>query len=185
MLIDSDILLWRSRYDEALELRGIPAKYQYPILPDVSVQGEVVIDTYSDLVDTQIFFESTPKIKTLRRYGWVIDNSDELPIIVHCSWNLPNVQKDSIFRFSGIYSEVEDKIFRVTEISYIVECPDHIICQVVPIYEDQLVGRTEVEISKTFTTSNHFLRPHSDYRGNPIVTKEQGVVRKRDAGKEV
>ena len=178
-LIGDDILLWRARYAEALTLRGIPAIYQYPLMPDTSVQGEAVVDSYSDPQDVQIFFESTPKVKTLKRYGWVVDNSDELPILIHCSWNLPHVQKDALFKFSGMYSEVGDKVFRVTEITYLIECPDHIVCQVVPVYEDQIVGRTEVEVANTFNTSNHFIKPHSDYRGNPIVTKEQGVVRSR------
>lgn len=169
-LIQSDILLMRNRYDEALELQGIPCKYQYPILPGSNVQGEPEIDSYSIMEDTYIFFDSTPKIKTFRRYGWVVENDESLPFLIHCSWNLPHVQKDSLFRFGGQYTNVPDRVFRVTEITYDAQAPDHLVCQVVPVYDEQAVGYTRKEITKKFTTSNHFIKQPVDYRGHPYDT---------------
>ena len=64
-LIGEDIKLMRARYDEALEMQGIPCRYQFPNLPDSNTQGEPVVDSYSSPQDTYIFFESTPKVKTL------------------------------------------------------------------------------------------------------------------------
>ena len=177
-LVGRDVTIWRKRYDEALTLNGIPAKYQYPYLADTNTQGESVVDTYSEPMDTFIFFDSNPKIKTIKRYGWVVDNDADLPFLVHCSWNLPHVQKDSLFLFSGQYSEMPDRVFRVTEITYMIDSPDHLVCQVVPVYDkDQLVGKTDKEIAKKFNRSNYFIQPDVDYRGNPIVTKDQGVTR--------
>ena len=98
-LIQSDITLMRDRYDEALELQGIPCRYQFPNLASTNDQGDPVVDSYSNFYDTHIFFDGNPKIKTIKRYGWVVANSDELPFLIHCSWNLPHVQKDSIFAF--------------------------------------------------------------------------------------
>lgn len=172
-LIQSDILLMRSRYDEALELQGIPCKYQYPNLASTNSQGDVVVDSYSDMIDTHIFFDGNPKVKTIKRYGWVVANSDELPFLIHCSWNLPKVQKDSVFRMAGLYSEVKDRIFRVTAISYDLQCADHIVAQVVPCYDEKyLTGRTDKEIAQTFNKSSHFLKSNSDYRGEPYKVKE-------------
>ena len=171
-LIGRDILLMRSRYDEALSMQGVPAKYQYPILPDSNVQGEPVIDSYSDYVETHIFFDGSPKLKTFRRYGWVVDNDKNLPFLIHCSFNLPKVQKDSLFTMSGQYSELPDRVFRVTEITYDMQAADHLVCQVVPVYEQQAVGRTRKEIEKTYDKSHTFLKPKTDYRGNYHTTKE-------------
>lgn len=172
-LIQSDILLMRSRYDEALQLQGIPCKYQYPNFASTNSQGDVVVDSYSDMIDTHIFFDGNPKVKTIKRYGWVVANSDELPFLIHCSWNLPKVQKDSVFRMAGLYSEVKDRIFRVTAISYDLQCADHLVAQVVPCYdEDSLTGRTDKEIAQTFNRSNHFLKGNYDYRGEPYKVKE-------------
>lgn len=165
-IIGDDIKLMRDRYDEALQMQGISCKYQYPIFPDQNAEGEAVIDGYSDYIDTDIFFDSAPKIKTFRRYGWVVANDADLPFLLHCSWNLPHVQRDSIFRLSGQYTGVPDKVFRVTEITYDAQAPDHIVCQVIPVYaEIDIVGRTNKEVSTQFNRSNYFLSQPVDYRG--------------------
>ena len=171
-LIGSDIELMRKRYDEALTLRGIPAKYQHPLMATSNVQGEPVVESYSEYVDTHIFFDGNPKIKTFKRYGWVVENDQDLPFLIHCSFNLPNVQRDSLFTLSGQYSTMPDRVFRVTEITMDMQAPDHLVVQVVPVYDKQTVGRTEHEIKKTFNTSNHFLKPNSDYRGHEYVPSE-------------
>lgn len=168
-LIGPDILLWRKRYDEALYQQGIPCKYQFPNLAKANEQSEPEIDSYSEPMDTYIFFDGNPKVKTFKRYGWVVDDSSDLPFLLHCSWNLPKVQKDSIFAMSGLYSELTERKFRVTEITYDMVAADHLICQVVPIANGQpIVGRTKKEIAQTFNTSNHFLKQKADYCGeNP------------------
>lgn len=173
-LIGRDIELYRKRYDEALNLQGIPCTYQFPLMPETNVQGESVIDSYSEPIDTFIFFDGNPKVKTFKRYGWVVENNQDLPFLVHCSWNLPHVQRDSIFRISGQYADIPDRVFRVTEISYDMQAPDHLICQIIPVYDKQIVGRTQTEIKQTFNKSNHFLKQEVDYRGNVYSTKTEG-----------
>lgn len=171
-LIGQDIKLMRLRYDEALKLQGIHCLYQFPNLPDTNAQGEPVIDSYSEPIDTHIFFDGNPKVKTFKRYGWVVENDEELPFLVHCSFNLPHVQKDSIFRIAGQYADIPDRIFRVTEITYDLQAPDHLVCQIIPSYDDKIVGRTKVEVRQQYSTSNRFLKQETDYRGNYHTTKE-------------
>lgn len=165
-LIQSDIELMRSRYDEALQLMGIPSKYQFPVIPDSNTQGEPVIDTYSIPINTNIFFDGTPKLKTFKRLGWVVENDKELPFIISCSFNLPNLQKDCIFAISGQYTGMPDRKFRVTELSTDLQAPDHVMAQVVPCYDKQVVGYTPKEVSNKFHKSNNFLSPNTDYRGD-------------------
>ncbi len=164
-LIQDDIKLMRARYDEALILQGIECKYQFPNLASTNTQGEPVIDSYSEFIDTHIFFESSPKVKTFKRYGWVVENNDDLPFLVHCSWNLPHMQKDSIFRIAGQYSELPERIFRVTAVSYDLQAPDHLVATIIPVYDEQIVGLTRKEVSKKFDRSNRFLKDDTDYRG--------------------
>ena len=172
-LIGNDIEMMRKRYDEALELQGIDCTYQYPHLPGSNTQGETLVDSFSDPIETRIFFEGNPKVKTIKRYGWVVENSDELPFIIHCSWNLEHVQRDSLFRFSGQYADIPDRVFKATAISYDLQAPDHLAIQVVPVYdEEHITGRTESEVRNTFNSSNHFIKPRTDYRGDTYVTKE-------------
>jgi len=172
-LIGRDIILMRKRYDEALELQGIPCTYQYPNIPDTNAQGESVIDSYSEPKPIHVFFEGNPKVTTFKRYGWVVENDKNLPFLLHCSFNLPHVQKDSIFRIAGLYTELPDRTFKVTEITTDLQAPDHIVCQVVPVYDDTIVGRTPVEVKKQFNSSNHFIKSEVDYRGNYYTTKEE------------
>ena len=172
-LIGPDIQLMRARYDEALQLRGIPVTYQFPNMPESNTQGEALIDSYSEPIETSIFFDGSPKVKTFKRYGWVVENDQNLPFLVHCSFNLPNVQKDCIFRIAGQYAGIPDRIFRVTEITYDLQAPDHLVCQIIPVYDEKIVGRTPVEVKKTFNKSNHFLKQDTDYRGNIYETKQE------------
>lgn len=167
-LIGQDIQLMRKRYDEALSLQGISCKYQFPNLPDSNDQGEPVIDSYSDYIDTFIFFDGNPKVKTYKRLGWVVENDRDLPFLIHCSFNLPNVQKDSLFTLSGKYTGLPDRVFRVTEITYDMVAADHLICQVIPCYDKQTVGKTKKEIENTFNKSDHFIKQPINYRGKYI-----------------
>ena len=171
-LIGEDIKLMRKRYDEALQMQGISCKYQYPNLPDTNAQGEAVVDSYSEMIDAQIFFESAPKLKTYKRLGWVVENDKDLPFLIHCSFYLPELQKDSLFHISRQYTGMPDRIFRVTELTCDMQAPDHMIAQVVPVYDKQTVGRTRKEIEKTFNKSNYFLQTPTDYRGHYHDTKE-------------
>lgn len=167
-LIGPDIKLIRKRYDEALKLQGIQCVYMYPNIADTNQQGESVIDQYSLPIDTYIFFDGTPKVKTFKRLGWVVENDSNLPFLIHCSFNLPKVQKDSIFKIAGQYTELPERIFKVKEISYDIQAPDHIVCQVIPVYDEQVVGRTQKEIEKTFNKSENFIKTPTDYRGEYV-----------------
>lgn len=174
-LIGSDVKLMRSRYDEALVMQGIPVTYQYPLMAGTNVQGETLVDSFSDPIDTYIFFDGNPKIKTFKRYGWVVENDDNLPFLVHCSFNLPSMQRDCIFKISGQYSELPDRTFKVTEITYDMQAPDHLVAQVVPVYDNQVTGRTDKEVEQTFDSSSHFLQRRTDYRGQYHKTQEDGT----------
>lgn len=84
-LIGSDIQYLRKTYDEALSFQGIPCRYQYPHMAASNTQGEPTVDSYSDYIDTYIFFDGTPKLKTYKRYGWVVENDKDFPFLVHCT----------------------------------------------------------------------------------------------------
>lgn len=173
-LIGPDIKLMRERYDEALKMMGIPCKYQYPLLAGTNEQGESVSDRLSASEDTCIFFDGNPKLKTYKRLGWVVENDSELPFLIHCSFNLKNLQRDCVFTLSGQYTGLPDRMFRVTELTSDLQAPDHIVCKVIPVYGDEKpVGRTEVETAKKYNKSNRFLKNPSDYRGDYHTTKEE------------
>ena len=165
-IIGEDIKRMRRYYDEALQMQGIPCVYQYPLIATSNAQGEPVVDSYSDKIDTHIFFDGNPKMKTFKRYGWVVENSEDLPFLIHCSFHLEHLQKDCLFTLSGQYTEMPDRVFRVKELTCDIQAPDHMVAQVIPVYGDNVVGRTDKERSRTFNKSNHFLKQNVDYRGH-------------------
>lgn len=167
-LIQPDIELMRERYNEALSMLGVPAKYQFPNIAGSNVQGEPEIDNYSFPEDTFIFFDGNPKIKTFKRLGWVVENDENLPFLIHCSFNLKNLQKDCIFELSGQYTTLPSRKFRVTELTTDIQAPDHVTCAVVPCYDKQTVGYTKKEVQQKYNKSNNFLKPNVDYRGDYI-----------------
>lgn len=171
-LIGEDIKLMRKRYDEALIMQGVPCTYQYPSIAESNIQGEPMSDTVSPKTDTYVFFEGSPKVKTYKRLGWTVENDQDLPFLIHCSWNLPHMQKDCVFCFSGQYTELPDRMFRVLDVTYDIQAPDHLVCQVVPIYDDNPVGRTKKEVEQKFNKSNTFLKQPTDYRGRYISEQE-------------
>lgn len=146
-------------------MQGVKCHYQYPSLATSNNQGEPEIDSYSEMVETFVIFDGNPKVKTYRRMGWVVENDKNLPFLVHCSFHLPQLQKDSLFHIHGQYTGMPDRVFRVTEITTDLQAPDHCVCQVVPVYEKQTVGRTKKEVETTFNKSNTFLKQKVDYRG--------------------
>lgn len=172
-LIGEDVKLMRARYDEALKMQGIECEYQYPVLPEHNAQMETVADHMSSPEKTYIFFEGNPKIRTFKRFGWVVENGADLPFLVHCSFNLRHVQRDCVFTLSGMYTELPDRKFRVTEITYDIQAPDHLVCQVVPVYDKQVVGRTKEEVARTFDTSSHFIKQDVDYRGKTFTSSDK------------
>ena len=66
-----------------------------------------------------------------------------------------------------MFADIPERVFRVKEISYDLQCPDHAVAQVVPVYErDQITGRTEKEVKMIYNKSNHFIQQSVDYRGD-------------------
>ena len=86
--------------------------------------------------------------------------------MIHCSYHLPHLQRNSLFHIAGQYTEMPDRIFRVTELTCDPQAPDHMIAQVVPVYDKQTVGKTRKEIAQEFNSSSHFIKSPTDYRGN-------------------
>ena len=172
-LIGEDILLMRERYDEALEMLGVPALYQYPINARSNAQGESLVDLYSSPQSTSIFFEASPKIKTLKRLGWVVENNDSLPFLIYCSFNLPELQRDCIFELAGQYTGLPARKFRATELSYDIVAADHMVCQVVPVYQSNVCGETNSETKYKYNSSNSFLNPDINYRGKYSTYKNK------------
>jgi hypothetical protein len=162
-----DVQLLRDFYDEALETQGVPVEYQYPLKNDYNVHGEQAADAFSEVIDTFCAVEAEPKISTLKKLGWVVENNSSLPFLLHVSFGLPEIQKGCKFKFAGLHTGLPSREFVVERISMELQVPDHIICEVIPQYrKDGGIAEDQVAKQKLLDKETLFFEEESDYRGD-------------------
>jgi len=163
-----DVEFLRCCYDMALELQGVPCEYQYPLKNDYNIHGEQSADAFSEIIHTFVGVEADPKISTLRKIGWVVENSSDLPFLLHVSFSLPGLQKGSKFKISGLYTELPAREFVVERITVPFQAPDHVIVEVIPQYDKKNRGIAEdkAEVEKMLDREELFFVEPTDYRGD-------------------
>lgn len=134
----------RRQFNATVEQLGVLFKYQYPLNNDLDDFNQPAPDGYSKEYDVYGIFDGEPKLKTYKNLGWVVEKSDNLPFLIHVPFDTPNIQKNALFKISGQLTGIAPRIFQVTELSTTLVCPDHIVCQIVP-----LVGNTPPKVKET------------------------------------
>lgn len=131
LLVGQDAKLFRNFFREMALLRGQPVLYRYPLSNKrYSIHTELQT-SYSEPINTNIIFDEYPKQKTLRRHGWFSESTDDKPYIAHVEYDLKDLQQGCLITIaSGISGE--GRIFRITEISNIMEFPDSYTVRLVP-----------------------------------------------------
>jgi hypothetical protein len=158
----------RACYDEALELQGVPCEYQYPLKNDFNVHGEQAADAFSEVIHTFVGIETEPKIATLRKLGWVVENDSDLPFLLHVSFGLPELQKGCKFMFAGLHTNLPAREFVVERMTMPFQAPDHMIVEVIPQYDKKNGGIAEdkKEVEKMLDREELFFTESTDYRGD-------------------
>lgn len=144
LISEREVTYLRKQFAEALKQLGVPFKYQYPLGNNVDMYNQPAPDGYSVEYDVYGIFDGDPKLKTYKNLGWVVEKSDNLPFLIHIPFDTPHIQKGCLFRTSGLITGIEERVFQVVELSSSLMCPDHIVCQVVP-----LVGNTPPRTAET------------------------------------
>lgn len=133
LLTGEDSKLFRQFFKEMAKLRGISVQYIYPVDEEVSIHGQIFPE-FSSIYDIDIIFESTPKIKTLKNYGWVSEDSSDKPYIAYLPYDTPHIQTKARLKLFPIGSEKDGKWFEITDINEAIEFPDAYICRLAPVY---------------------------------------------------
>ena len=133
LLINSDAQLLRNFFKEAAKLRGIQVKYQYPIDMTFSKYAEEDPRGYSEPQILDIMFEENPSIKTLKRYGWITETADDLPLMAHLPYDTFKLSKGCRINIpSPLYED--GRLFVVTEIKTSLEYPEAWACKLAPVF---------------------------------------------------
>lgn len=133
LLINSDAQLLRNFFKEAAKLRGIQVKYQYPIDMTFSKYAEEDPRGYSEPQILDIMFEENPSIKTLKRYGWITETADDLPLMAHLPYDTFKLSKGCRINITSPLHE-DGRLFVVTEIKTSLEYPEAWACKLAPVF---------------------------------------------------
>ena len=144
LISDREVDYLRRQFEETVKQLGILFKYQYPLGNDVDSFAQPAPDGYSTEREVYGIFDGEPKLKTYRNLGWVVEKSDNLPFLIHVPFNTERLQRGALFKIAGQLTGIEERIFQVTELTTGLVCPDHIVCQIVP-----LAGNTPPRTAET------------------------------------
>lgn len=156
LIVPAEVEYLRAQFKLTVVQLGVLFKYRYPLNSNVDMYDQPAPDGYSTESDVYGIFDGEPKLKTYRNLGWAVEKNDNLPFLIHVPFDTPHIQKGCLFSIDGQVTEIEARLFQVTELTTGLVCPDHIICQIVP-----LVGNTA---PRTMETRRDVARKNSEPR---------------------
>lgn len=134
LLINSDAELLRNFFKEAAKLRGIEVLYQYPIDMTFSKYAEEDPRGYSEPKKLDIIFEANPSIKTLKRYKWITETAEDVPLMGHFPYDTFKLSKGCRIEIPSPLSPDSGRLFTVTEIHTSLEYPEAWACKLAPVF---------------------------------------------------
>lgn len=137
LISEREVDYLRRQFKETVLQLGVLFKYQYPLGNNLDDFAQPAPDGYSKELDVYGIFDGEPKLKTYRNLGWVVEKNDNLPFLIHIPFDTEHIQRGALFKIDGQFTGIEARVFQVTELTTGLVCPDHIVCQIVP-----LVGNT-------------------------------------------
>ena len=136
LLHKKDIELHRGWFKEMTKLIGITVLYRAPKegMKDWDIHGDLDAK-YEMPKQTGVIFDEHPTIWTMKKLGWNAEQNEEVSII-HCEYDLPNLQVGALFVIPSGIDNSEGRVFRVVRMSTIQIYPASIACQIAPEYEN-------------------------------------------------
>lgn len=134
-LFKRDAELYRKFFKEQARLLGIHVQYQYPVDMDYTLHGQEDPKGYSELIELDVIFDQSPKLKTLKKLGWVSEDPSDKPYLVQVPYDTPNLQKGSLIILPAPLPLGESKVFKITDISVDQVLPDSWYCKLAPKFE--------------------------------------------------
>jgi len=134
-LLKQDAVLYRRFFKEQAKLLGIHVLYQYPIDMEFTLHGQEDPKGYSDPIEMNIIFDQSPKLKTLRKLGWVSEDPEDKPYLVQIPFDAPNLQKGCLITLPAPLPFADSKVFKITDITFDQVLPDSWYCKLAPKFE--------------------------------------------------
>lgn len=136
-LFQRDAELYRRFFKEQAKLLGVHVQYKYPVDMKFTVHGQEDPLGYSEPIEMDVIFDQSPRLKTLRKLGWVSEDPNDKPYIIQVPYDTPNLQKGSLIIIPSPLPLEPSKVFKITEITVDHVLPDSWYCKVAPKFEKQ------------------------------------------------
>lgn len=133
ILINKDITLQRRYFNEMCRLRGVKTLYQYPVIKDYTVHGEID-SKYSDNIEVFAVINDNVDHRTAHKLGWNAEQTEQV-IAISVPYDLENIQVGCLFSLPPAFEGAEFRRFRVVEMSTSAVYPASITCRIVPELE--------------------------------------------------
>lgn len=150
LLHKSDIELHRGWFKQMTQLIGINVLFRSPKDSAKTWDGHGELDAlYNDPVMVGCIYEEHPKVKTMKKMGWVSELQDGSSII-HVPYDLEGLQVGALFIIPSAIDNSEGRVFRVIRMSATQVYPASIACEIAPEWADTM-EKSQVE---DFSSSN-------------------------------
>ena len=157
-LFKQDATIYRKFFKEQAKLLGIHAQYMYPIGLEFDLHGQESPQGYSQPIEMDIIFDQSPKLRTLRKLGWVSEDKSDKPYLIQLPYDAPNLQKGCLVVLPTPLPLLPSRVFKITDITVDQILPDSWYCKVAPKIDtrDTLTGHDYED------KPNSFLRVGND-----------------------
>ena len=137
-LLQPDIKLFRSFFEEMVSLIGIKVFYRAP-MPNKHYTNYTEIESnYYDPIEVGCIFDEHPTQQTLKKMGWVSE-LQESSSIIHVPYDLPAIQQGALFYIPSGLDGAPARLFRVAKLMNSIVYPASISCEIVPEFETTFV----------------------------------------------
>ena len=160
LIVPEEIEYLREQFKHTVYEVGVEFQYRYPLNNNIDFFNQPAPDGYSERMPVFGIFEGAPKLTTYRTLGWVVEKTDNLPFLIHVPFDVPHIQRGCLFEIDGQVTSIETRLFQVTQLTTGLVCPDHIVCQIVPLVGNHrpLTEQTERDIAKKNSEPRRFLK---------------------------
>lgn len=135
LLLNSNIKLHRTYFNEMVKLLGIQVIYRAPKADKHWTNYGEIESNYDTPIRVGCIFDEHPNQKTLKKIGWVAELQQNSSII-HVAYDLPNIQQGALFIIPSGLDNGKSRLFRVVELTNSIVYPASITCEIVPEYEN-------------------------------------------------
>lgn len=144
LLPDERALLYlRKQFVQSAKLQGRIGKFYQ--VRSFSIKGTDQKYVYEEPVDVAYHLNETPSRKLLTKYGWFVEDQEQLPILLYLTYHDLSdkpirIDEGAQIELSGKHSirenDIQTELFRITELRSDLEL-NQCICKIIPVRHEQ------------------------------------------------